>query len=348
MKKFINRNAPVFIIGGITLAIFLIIITLSQKDTQPPTKLIEADEKDLIAPHTYVRGSLNPKVTIVEFSDYGCPACKQWHPVLESVMGQFPNDISWGYRHFPLPQHKNADKAAVAAQAAGEQNKFWEYSAKLFENQGSFNDDQLISYAEQLGMDTKKFEDDYKNGGFESLVKDDMLYGNQIGIQATPTIFVNGKQIKVENFEEFVKLISDEIENNKQSGSEETTNTPTSIFPNTGGSTSGGSSNAAHQALNQKIDSTWGTVTINYRESGFVPKSTQLFSGQLVTWINATDKEIAIEQLIDKFEEFKEPVKIAPGGKFEFRTYDSKIWTYQEATTKDFGSIFIKPRPEGF
>ncbi len=123
---------PVMIIGAITVLIFLGIVVMSQK--RPPTGpgLTEVSKEGLISDHTYTMGNPNALVTLVEFSDFECPFCKAIHPIVNNLAQLYPNQLKIAYRHFPLPQHKLATKAAEGAQIAGGMGKFWEYVDILF------------------------------------------------------------------------------------------------------------------------------------------------------------------------------------------------------------------------
>jgi len=98
-------------------------------------------------------------------------------------------------RSYPLDQHKHAFKAAEAAEAAREQGKYWEYTALLFKNQKALEIDKLKEYASQLGLDRKKFDDALDSGKFTGAVKHDVAEGDKLGVDATPTVFINGKRV---------------------------------------------------------------------------------------------------------------------------------------------------------
>jgi len=97
-------------------------------------------------------------------------------------------------RSYPLDQHKHAFKAAEAAEAAREQGKYWEYVAVLFKNQTALEIDKLKEYAGQLGLDRKKFDAALDSGKFADAVKRDLAEGDKIGVDSTPTVFINGKR----------------------------------------------------------------------------------------------------------------------------------------------------------
>ena len=99
-------------------------------------------------------------------------------------------------RDFPLDQHKNALKAAEAAEAAREQGKYWEYTALLFQNQKALGVDMLKEYATRIGLDRKRFDEALDSGKFSDRVQSDMVEGSRLGVNSTPTVFVNGRLVK--------------------------------------------------------------------------------------------------------------------------------------------------------
>jgi protein-disulfide isomerase len=138
------------------------------------------------------RGDVNAPVTIVEFTDFQCPACASMHPVLEEVLKSYGNKVRFVVRDFPLNQHENARKAAEAANAANAQGKFFEYTALLFKRQNALDVPSLKKYATELGLDRTRFDAALDGGKYAAEVKHDMDDGEIYGVDSTPAIFVNG------------------------------------------------------------------------------------------------------------------------------------------------------------
>ena len=144
-------------------------------------------------------GSPTAAVTVEEFADYQCPTCGTVHPKMKELTGAYGNKIKFIYRSFPLTQiHKNAYDSAVAAEAAGLQGKFWAMQDQLFSNRTEWensNDARKIfdGYAQKLGMDVAKFQNDMLGLPAKSRVDEDMKRGRSIGINGTPTIYIVGK-----------------------------------------------------------------------------------------------------------------------------------------------------------
>ena len=160
--------------------------------TEPPQPIQNVSVDD-----DPVRGSATAPVTIVEFTDYQCPACAAMHPVIEEVLKSYGDKVRFVVRDFPLNQHENARKAAEAANAAKEQGKFFEYIALLFQRQKALDVASLKKYASELGLDRARFDAALDRGVYAAEVKNDIEDGELYGVSSTPTIFVNGVQLKV-------------------------------------------------------------------------------------------------------------------------------------------------------
>lgn len=167
---------------GAALEIFL-------RAPDPPVIHISIDDR----PWT---GGANAPVTIVEFTDFECPSCANTQPVLENLVKEFGDKVKLVAHSFPLEQHKHAFKAAEAAEAAREQGKYWEYTLILFKNQKELEVDNLKSYAGLLGLDRKRFDDALDSGKFTDAVKQELSIGDRIGVESTPSIFINGKRVR--------------------------------------------------------------------------------------------------------------------------------------------------------
>ena len=140
------------------------------------------------------RGDTNAAVTIIEFTDFQCSACGAMYPVMEEVLKSYGNRVRFLIRDFPITSlHPNAFRAAEAAGAANAQGKFWEYIDILFKNQNALDADSLKKYASQLGLDRKRFEAEFESGKYAGDIRRDVEAGEMYGVEATPTIFINGR-----------------------------------------------------------------------------------------------------------------------------------------------------------
>jgi protein-disulfide isomerase len=138
------------------------------------------------------RGAVDAPVTVVEFTDFQCPACRAIHPVLDELVKSYGNRVRFVVRDYPLRQHEQARKAAEAADAAHAQGKFFEYITVLFKNQEALDVASLKKYAAELGLDAARFNAALDGGTYAAEVQKDIEEADQYGIDSTPTIFING------------------------------------------------------------------------------------------------------------------------------------------------------------
>ncbi len=159
------------------------------------------------------KGNPEAKVTLVEYSDFQCPACASYHPIVEQLMTEIGTQINFVYRHFPLPQHDQAEAAAYAAEAAGKQDKFWEMYNLLFQKQTQWADKPgaektFESYAVTLGLDIAQYQKDFSSSEVKDKVESDRTDGLKNGLNSTPSFFLNGQQIaNPRGYDEFKNLI---------------------------------------------------------------------------------------------------------------------------------------------
>lgn len=163
-------------------------------------------------------GNPNAKAVLVEYADFQCPACAAYQPFINQLMVDFKDKIYFVYRFFPLIQtHKNAMISAQAGYAANLQGKFWEMDNLLYSTQKSWENSSdakklFIDYAKTLKLDMKKFQADLESEQGKKIINEQYSQGLNIGVNSTPTFFLNG--VKIENprsYEDFKRLIDDEI-----------------------------------------------------------------------------------------------------------------------------------------
>ena len=166
-----------------------------------------------ISASDHVTGSSTAPVTIIEYSDFQCPACEMYFPVTEKLMADKPGVIRLIYRHFPLPQHANAHLAAQASEAAAAQGHFWEMYRLLFENHADWtelSDPRAVfdGYAAKIGLNMPAFKTALDATSTISVVDADLAEGVGLGIDSTPTFFVNGTAItNPQSYEAFKALV---------------------------------------------------------------------------------------------------------------------------------------------
>ena len=166
--------------------------------------------KSSVSGKDQVRGNEKAPVTIIEYSDIQCPFCTRFHNTMKQVMANYDGKVKWIFRHFPLGFHTMARKSAIAAECAGEQNKFWEYTDYLYENQGSLSDSFLNDAAKTVGLDTAKFSKCVVEERYASKVDDDTAAGRAAGITGTPGSIINGQLVKGALPYEDIKKIIDQ------------------------------------------------------------------------------------------------------------------------------------------
>ena len=141
------------------------------------------------------RGAADPILTIVEFGDFECPSCALAAPVVDSLIDLHGDQARLEYRHYPLPMHEHATRAAQAAVEAERQGAFWAYHDILFRNGERLTDADLVGYADSLGLDAEAFADALAQERHAGRVEADRLLGTSLAVTGTPTFFVNGYRI---------------------------------------------------------------------------------------------------------------------------------------------------------
>jgi len=132
-------------------------------------------------------------------------------PLLEQVLEKNPDTVKLVFKNFPLKNHKFAKKAATAALAAGEQDKFWEFHDLLFKDYNKLNDEKVKEIAGKLGLNEEEFEKKKNDPTLLKKVRKDMQDGRNAGVRGTPTIFVNGRLLKNRSLEGFQAIIDKEV-----------------------------------------------------------------------------------------------------------------------------------------
>lgn len=192
------------IIGGISIITLVLVVgaaflfggsSSSSQNAQPiknTSALVRKDSHELNA---------HSKVTLVEFGDFQCPACGAEYPIITQLLQTYKGKINFVFRNFPLPQHQNAQTAAEVSEAAGAQGKFFEMYNMLYANQNTWGESSnamnyFNQYAQALHLDMNKFSSDVKNNTYAKKIQKDTDDGYAVGVNATPTFFLNGVPIQ--------------------------------------------------------------------------------------------------------------------------------------------------------
>jgi len=201
-------------------------VTSSVPGAQPPNML----------------GSPSATVTVEEFADFQCPTCASVHAKMKEINAIYGSRIKFIYRSYPLTQiHKHAYDAAVAAEAAGLQGKYWEMQNQIFTNQTAWSnatDARKIfeEYAQKIGLDVTRFQNDMLGLAAKSRVDLDIARGRAMGVSGTPTIFINGrelnfKQLDVEPMRQVIDAELQKAQSGGQTSSQTQTNSPNQTIP---------------------------------------------------------------------------------------------------------------------
>lgn len=189
--------SAILLIGAVTL------LSMGQKNTviTPETEVtIDYSTGEKI-------GSDSAKVKIVEYSDFQCPACKAFEPALQKVLNDYKEDIQFVYKYFPLPLHFNSKPASNFAIYSATEGKFWETHGKLFQTQEEWAllknpNEYFLKLGKDLGLDETKLKIALDNNSFYPEMEKTMAEGEKIGVNSTPTVFVNNKKLNLSSYED--------------------------------------------------------------------------------------------------------------------------------------------------
>lgn len=184
-------------------------------------------------PSQHIEGEGKDGVTLVEYGDYECPYCGEYYATVKQVQSEYNTQMTFQFRNFPLVSiHQNAFAGARAAEAASMMGKFWQMHDLLYENQNQWAESSdpttyFDQYAQQLGLNLQTFKTDYASDHANNVINADMAAGNKLGVDATPTFYLDGKEIQVANSQQaFETLINAAIA--QKTGHAASSSTPTS------------------------------------------------------------------------------------------------------------------------
>lgn len=211
MKAFWERNKIFLIITVTTLLVLGGGIFLMSKPAGPPTT--NTVDSSILLPQgvyktsgfvngEYLPASSSAAITLVEFGDYECPACGIYEPYVKKILTDFPGKVTYVFRNYPLPQHKNAPISSYAVEAAGIQGKYWEMHEKMFVNQSAWSglsdpSGVFVSYAKDLGLNVDQFTSDMNSKKVKDIVQRDTSDGNTVKLTETPTFYINDTKVSL-------------------------------------------------------------------------------------------------------------------------------------------------------
>lgn len=206
------------VVATIIVGLFGFIIYSTQQKKAEQDRL--ANTPVTISDSGWVKGATeSAAVTLVEYADFQCPACQMNAPLVTQLLTEYPEDVKFVFKHFPLSSiHKNALIAGVAAEAAGKQNMFWEMHDLLFENQSDWANlgasevkEKFVEYAQQIGLNTDTFRKDLEDKSLAQIVNEQQSEGINLGVMGTPTFFMNGKRIETGSYELLKSAVDAEL-----------------------------------------------------------------------------------------------------------------------------------------
>ena len=175
--------------------------------------LLEPPRVEVAIGDDAARGPAKAPITIVAFSDYQCPYCSRAEVTIDEVLKKYPDKVRLVYRHYPLKFHNNAENAAMGAECAGDQGKFWEMHRAMFANQSKLAPADLTETAGGLGLDKDKFKACLDSGRHRAGVQKDFQDGQEYGVTGTPTFFINGiPMVGARGVDAFSEIIEAELE----------------------------------------------------------------------------------------------------------------------------------------
>lgn len=180
-------------------------------NNNPPQNQPSAVASDIeITASDHIRGNIDAPITILEYSDFQCPFCARFHDSMVRVIENYPDDVRWVYKHFPIDNiHPLARTAAEASECAADQDKFWEYSDAVYDNQQGLTQSSLVNIAENLDLNMNEFNSCLDSGKYADKVEDDYQEALSLGVTGTPGNFINGEvlggAVPYEQLEEMIE-----------------------------------------------------------------------------------------------------------------------------------------------
>jgi len=217
-----NKTKPIAVIVVAVVLAAVVAVYLSKQTTSSSesTKTVNIDANP---GGGHIRGKASAPVTLVEFGDYQCPSCGYYYPMVEELLRRYPDKVKLEFHHYPLIQmHAHALSAAMAAEAAGEQGKFWEMHDKLYQHQREWSnmpnpEAQFLAYAGELGLNANKFMQSLKSPDIEKRILEDIKRGSDAKVEGTPTFYINGRSLNPlpSGVDEFVTIVDSSLQASK-------------------------------------------------------------------------------------------------------------------------------------
>jgi protein-disulfide isomerase len=157
------------------------------------------------------KGAPDAPIVIVEYTDFQCPYCARLVPTFSELLKRYPKEIKIVYKNYPLRGHPYAKKAAAAAMAAHQKGKFWEFHDRLFANHYRMNDEVIATIRKEMGLESAEFDALMTSPKIDRMIQQDIRQGQSIGVNSTPSVFINGVVQKDKRLEGFIETIEQEL-----------------------------------------------------------------------------------------------------------------------------------------
>jgi protein-disulfide isomerase len=227
-----TKSARIGIISGIItgavvlIAVITIVIRIGTQPDPAPAAASAASgtASVLVRDDTHQLGETGSSdVTVVEFLDFECEACGAFYPYVEQLRKDYAGEVTFAFRYFPLPGHGNAQNAASAVEAAARQDQLEPMFQRMFETQAEWGErgtdsqaDRFRGYAEELGLDMQQYDRDVASSSVRDRIQRDVNDGITLGVQSTPTFFINGKQAQLTAYTDLEQAIEDAVNEQQQ------------------------------------------------------------------------------------------------------------------------------------
>lgn len=205
------------IIGAFVLVIVGLLAMSAVGEEEPPAPTAQG-ESQLVRADSHVLGEEGDGgVTFVEFLDFECEACRAAYPAIEQLREDYAGQVTFVARYFPMPGHFNAERAARAVEAAAQQGKFEDMYHRMYKAQEQWGeqqvplDDLFRSYAEDLGLDMDAYDTVYADPATAARIKRDLDDGMALGVQGTPTFFVNDERLEPRTYDDLTNALDDAL-----------------------------------------------------------------------------------------------------------------------------------------
>lgn len=214
MKTPVKATLVTIAVVVVLVVAALIYVLVNQSQAAPPSSGDGSSSAQLVRENSHVLDDGGEgAVTVVEFLDFECEACGSFYPIVEDLREQFAGEITYVVRYFPLPGHFNSKNAAIAAEAAAQQDRFEDMYHRLFETQAEWGEaqesraDLFRGFAEELGLDMAAYDAVVADPSTTERVDQDFEEGRALGVSSTPTFFVDGELAELQEWDDLENLI---------------------------------------------------------------------------------------------------------------------------------------------